>query len=378
MTGAVAVSAMDEVIRLSSTLENDWVKRWKEDGRKVVGYACLSTPPEIMDAAGLLPCRIRALGNPNTEIADSHLGRFNCSFCRSCLELGLDGSFDFLDGLIESNGCDHLRGMFENWEYVKPSEFFHYLKVPHLINKDSMRYYTEELGFFRDALVKHFGVAITSEDITNSIIRIESVRKRLREIYNMRRGQYPGFTGAEALSLFLLSSAVPVEAFNELADAAMEERRNERSHGNKIRLMLCGAATDELELIKAIEAVGAIIVTDALCYGARAFWDPVDSQKEPLAALADSYLRNLLCPRMYTDYPRRRDYVLSSVENYGVDGVILIHNKFCDVHGVDNAALRLDLEKREIPVLQIEKDYGSQADVGRIRTRVQALLEKIS
>ena len=37
-----------------------------------------------------------------------------------------------------------------------------------------------------------------------------------------------------------------------------------------------------------------------------------------------------------------------------------MHNKFCDVHGVDNVQLRLDLEKRGIRVLQLEKEYGAR------------------
>jgi benzoyl-CoA reductase/2-hydroxyglutaryl-CoA dehydratase subunit BcrC/BadD/HgdB len=37
----------------------------------------------------------------------------------------------------------------------------------------------------------------------------------------------------------------------------------------------------------------------------------------------------------------------------------------------------MDLEKDGIPVLQLEKEYGAKADFGRIRTRVQAFLEKI-
>jgi len=56
---------------------------------------------------------------------------------------------------------------------------------------------------------------------------------------------------------------------------------------------------------------------------------------------------------------------------------VLVHNKFCDVHGVDNVGLRIALENKGIPVLQIEKEYGAVADIGRIKTRVQAFLERI-
>lgn len=370
-------SAMEAVFKVSEEVENDYVRKWKEDGGKVLGYACVTTPPEIIEAAGILPYRIRALGNPNTEIADAHLARFNCSFCRSCLQLGLDGTYDFLDGSIETNGCDHLRGMFENWEYVRPSKFFHYVKVPHLTTDDAMQYYTEELVLFKEAIEKHFEVEITDEAIRRSIERQEAIRDRLREIYAMREGKEPAFTGAEALSLFLLASAVPYEDFIELADAAISERKGSGISGYRARLMLCGAATDELDLIQAIEDVGGLVVTDMLCYGARAFWSPVNAEGDPMKALADVYLRDMLCPRMYDDYPRRRDFALAAIEKAAVDGVMVMHNKFCDVHGVDNVQLRLDLEKRDIPVLQLEKEYGSRADIGRIRTRVQAFLERI-
>ena len=368
---------MEEITRLSETIENDLLKEWKAAGNKVVGYTCVFTPVEVLDAAGILPYRIRALGNPRTDIADSHLARFNCSFCRSCLQLGLEGAYNFLDGMIESNGCDHLRGMYENWQYVMPSSFFHYVKVPHQTTRDAFDYFEEEIRLFRAAVEKEYGNQITDEDLRDASRRQEAIRERLRKVYEMRKGDAPAFTGAEALSVFLLASAVPPDRFCEMADAAIAEREGNAISGYRARLMLGGAASDELELIRAIEDVGGLIVTDSLCYGARAFWSPMDLEADPVKALADVYLGDLLCPRMYDDFPRRRDFVLNAVKEARVDGVVLTHNKFCDVHGVDNVQLRLDLEKRDIPVLQLEKVYGSKADIGRIRTRVQAFLERI-
>ncbi|MFH1149393.1 MAG: 2-hydroxyacyl-CoA dehydratase family protein [Actinomycetota bacterium] len=373
----VTTSALEEAVRISEAVENEYVKRWKEGGGKVVGYSCVTTPPEIIDAAGLLPYRIRALGNPNTEIADAHLARFNCSFCRSCLQLGLDGTFDFLDGLIETNGCDHLRGMFENWQYVKPVAFFHYVKVPHQTTPEAMEYYTEELRLFARALEAGFGTKVTKPKLKKAIERQEAVRSKLREVYAMREGDAPSFTGTEALSLFLLASAMPADDYLALIDRVIEERSGTGVTGYRARLMLCGAATDELELIGEIEDVGGLVVTDSLCYGARAFWKPIRTDLEPIEALAELYLKEMLCPRMYEDFPRRRDFVIDEVKRAGADGVMVMHNKFCDVHGVDNVQLRLSLEKEGIPVLQLEKEYGSKADIGRIRTRVQAFLERI-
>ena len=98
------------------------------------------TPVELIEAAGLLPYRIKALGHAETELADGEMSLFNCSFCRACLQLALDGTYDFLDGLVESNGCDHMRAMFENWQHQKKLGFFQYLKVPHFFRDDSLAY----------------------------------------------------------------------------------------------------------------------------------------------------------------------------------------------------------------------------------------------
>ena len=369
--------AMSKITELSSVIENEYVRKWKDEGGKVIGYACVATPVEVIEAAGILPYRLVALGNPSMEIADAHLSRFNCSFCRSMLQLGLDGTYDFLDGLIETNGCDHLRGMFENWQYVKPSPFFHYLKVPHITTEDALDYFRVEVRLFKEAMEKHFGVEITGDNLWSAIEKQDKVRDRLRKVLAMRERESPAFTGAEVLSILLLSAVIPSEDFVELADGVIEERGTWRPPDFRARLMLCGSASDEVDLVGEIEGVGGLIVTDALCYGTRAFWKAGKEGDDPVVVLADMYLKELLCPRMYDDYPRRRDYVLSTVERAAVDGVIVMHNKFCDIHGVDNVQLRMDLEKRGVPVLQLEKEYGAKADFGRIRTRVQAFLEKI-
>ncbi len=368
---------LEEMIRESETFENRFVKKWKEEGKKVIGYSCVMTPAEIIEAAGILPYRLRALGSPHTEIADAHLSRYNCSFCRSCLQLGLDGTYDFLDGLIETNGCDHLRGMFENWQYVKPTPFFHYLKVPHLTNDDALDYFEVEVRLYKEAIEEHFDVSITEDDLWRAIDLQELAKEKLRTVFEMREKDNPAFTGAETLSLLLLGSAMPIEMYIELMDAVIKERSGYGISEYRARLMLGGAASDELDLIREIENIGGLMVTDSLCYGTRAFWAPIERSDDPIRTLSDTYIKNLLCPRMYDDYPRRIEFVTSAVERAGVDGVILMHNKFCDVHGVDNVQLRMDLEKRGVPVLLLEKEYGSRADIGRIKTRVQAFLEKI-
>lgn len=370
---------MEEILKEAGFLETDQVKRWKENGGKVVGYICVATPTEVLEAGGLLPYRVRALGNSNTEIADAHLSRFNCSFCRSCLQLGLDGSYDFLDGMIESNGCDHLRGMIENWDYARKFKFLHYLKVPHLSNASSLAYFEEDLRLFRKAVEEGFNVGIGDDVLWEQIRAQDRIRDLLRTIYGMREREAPAFTGAEVLSIFLAVTAAPAAEAERMLEQAISERESHGVGEFRARLMLCGSATDEVEFVRGIESMGGLVVADALCYGSRAFWPRLTTggEQDPIRALAKTYLENLLCPRMFSDFASRKKYCLDTVQRANVDGVVLVHNKFCDVHGVDNVQLRLALEKEGVPVLQLEKEYGAAADLGRMKTRVQAFLERM-
>jgi len=57
---------MEEIIRQAGLIENDHVKKWKGNGGKVVGYICVATPTEILEAAGLLPRPATGVDRPET------------------------------------------------------------------------------------------------------------------------------------------------------------------------------------------------------------------------------------------------------------------------------------------------------------------------
>ena len=371
---------MDDLLQIAEGFTNAHLSAFVEEGGKVLGVSCVATPRELLDAAGVLPYRIRALGSPARDLADAHLSRFNCSYCRACLQQGLDGSLDFLDGFIETNGCDHLRGMFENWQGAGAPRFFHYLRVPHVINDDSLDVFADELRLLREQLQQQYEVELSDEDLLRAMERQNRIRQRLEELQALRERPHPALSGAEALAVMLAESSVPPAAFEELLERFVRGRRHHRVGDVRARLLLAGSATDEVELVRQVESLGALVVTDALCYGSKVSWrlpTSAGAADDPLVALAEAYLTHLLCPRMFAQFNMRRDAVLEAARRAGVHGAILIHNKFCDLHGVENVNLRKSLEQRGVPVLLLEKEYAAAADMGRIQTRVQAFLERI-
>lgn len=366
---------------LIGSIANDRLEARQQRGVKVAGYGCLLTPIELIDAAGLYPYRIRALAQPRTDLADARLSRFNCGYCRACLQLALEGEYDFLDLLVESNGCDQLRGMFENWQYARPAPAFHYLKVPHLTSVDALGYFEGELRSLAAALAEVSGVAVTDERLWAAIERQERVRGKLLKLYELREATRPRVLGSEVLEVMIALGTLCPEDFEGLLDEVLAEaaRRRPLSRPAGHRLLLGGAATDEVGLLRDIESLGGQVVADTLCFGARAV-RPLLAERpgdDPWSTLVDRYLTRSMCPRMYEEFPARLEFLLEAARRAEVAGVILVHNKFCDVHGIDNALLRLRLEERGLPVLTLEKEYGAAADRGRITTRVQAFMERI-
>lgn len=367
---------MEILKHLTGEIENSYVQKARANGQKVVGYACLSTPREVLDAAGIFPYRLKALGRGNTDMADAYLSRFNCGFCRACLQLGLDGTYDFLDGIIETNGCDHLRGMFENWQYASPRPFFHYLRVPHLIDSDSLTWFRQEIELLISALQQHFSVTIDNRALEEAIKLQDQTAAALQEIFKFRMEQNTRVQGSEIVALMVAEGSVPAQDYLTLLSdfKAVLEKRKPINY--RARLFIGGAATDEIELLAELEELGGLIVGDSFCFSGRLLLREA-SAIDPLTRLAETYLNNLLCPRMYMNYRQRKSFITEMIRQCSADGIVLFHNKFCDLHGIENVKLKMDFEKEGLPVLLLEKEYGAAADSGRLKTRLQAFLEQL-
>ena len=146
--------------------------------------------------------------------------------------------------------------------------------------------------------------------------------------------------------------------------------------GHKARLMLVGSALDDPEWVRIIEALGGLVVTDALCFGARYFAAAVDEKRAPLEALTERYLSRVPCPRMADGYRARVEYIKEMVETYHLDGLILERIKFCDLWSGEAFMLRSDLKELGIPFLELEREY-ILSGAGAMKTRVQAFIESI-
>ncbi len=380
METKVKSKALQEFQVATETIVNPELKKWIDQGGKVMGYFCSYGPEEVITAAGVLPIRMRATGSTSTELADAYLSSINCSFCRHCFNMGLQGECDFLEGVVWLNNCDHVRRIYDNWIRKVNTPLTHMMSLPKMTTEVQVEWFREELTILKEALEKHLGITVTDEKLREAIKLHNETRRLLRQLYELRKKDNPPITGAETLSVVVASTAMPREQFNQMLKELLEELSDaEGIKDYRARLMIVGSILDDPAYIKVIEEQGGLVVTDSLCFGSRIIWNEVDEgANDPLAAMARYYIQDKpACPRMFDTQQKRSKFISDMIKEFKVDGVIGERMIFCDLWTVENYMLNIDMKEEGVPFLKLDREYLLAGVVGQLRTRAQAFLESI-
>ncbi|ETR73158.1 MAG: 2-hydroxyglutaryl-CoA dehydratase [Candidatus Magnetoglobus multicellularis str. Araruama] len=208
-------------LEAATNLENASIKKWKEKGGKIVGYTCSFLPVEIFYAADILPIRLRGIDAHSMEISDSYYGPFVCSFPKAVIQLAGSGKYDFLDGVVISNGCDTLRRMNDCWrkmgEDIKGTlpSWFYYLDVPHKPDGHAFDWYVNQLKKLIKAIEQQFDVHISDDKLKKAINTQNAVRRIIWELEKLRRETPLKITGSEAYSAIIAGTLMPVDEYKK-------------------------------------------------------------------------------------------------------------------------------------------------------------------
>jgi benzoyl-CoA reductase/2-hydroxyglutaryl-CoA dehydratase subunit BcrC/BadD/HgdB len=375
----VSPKALQTFSEAAQTIVNPEVQKWKGQGGKIMGYFCAAMPVEMITATGLLPFRVRATGSTSTELSDAYLANINCSFPRHAFNMALKGEYDFLDGLVFFNSCDHIRRVYDHWIRRVKTPFVKILSLPRQDQPAQVKWFRDELAILRQGMQEHFRVEITDDGLREAIALHNTLRRRQRELYMLRKKDNPPITGAEMLTVTVAGTAMPPAQYGRLLGELLEHLGKRAGHsGHRARLMLIGGEMDNPDYIEVIEGQGGLVVTDSLCFGSRLIWKDVDEGvKDPLTALAQYYVADRpSCPRVYTRFGARMDYARKMIQDFKVDGVVFVRLTMCELWGFEQYTASHDSQGWGVPVLFMDRDYA-QTSIGQLRTRVQAFLETL-
>ncbi len=356
---------------------HEYAQEWKKKtGGKVIGYFCTYVPEEILYAAGVLPVRILGSHEPQ-DVTEPHIFGMYCPFCRDCLAQGLQGRYDYLDGVMIAQSCLHIRQAYTSWEKHIPVDFSYYLPMPNNVQSQrAVPYLTGELKVFKEAVEKWTGKAITDDDLKKGIEVMNTSRQLTKDLYELRKQDNPPVTGLEAMYTVVSSQMVDKNDFNAALQAVLTKLpQRQVENSSKVRLMILGSEDDDTEFIDMVESLDAVFVVDDHCTGSRYFWNTVNTNGNLFESIAARYVERVPCPTK--DWPERSrvKHINALAKDWNVQGAIVIQQKFCDPHELDIPAIIENLKGSGVPAQFLELDVT--VPVGQFKTRVEAFLEML-
>lgn len=387
---------MNDTFATYAENRHDAVKKWKQEtGKKVYGYFCCMSPEEILYAADVLPVRITGTGEP-LQHADLHVPPNSCPFARSCLDAGMRGIYDYLDGVVVPNSCDFIFSMEYFWKTLVPrptkpaliagmdiKPYVHYINYPEkIIGREVLPYYLEVLRGFKQAMERSLNRKITDDDLARAIAVYNEDKAQMKRMYDLRRSDPPALSGYEAWQITYASLLMPKDEHAAVLKDYLDELESKQHHSPEgVRIYLSGSAMDSVnaDIYKVIEESGGQVVSDDLCVGTRSLWYPINEEIPPMEAIARRSL-GTACPRSTVTHPipeNRWAHIVNTTKDFNVEGAIFYVLKCCDGRLVEMPHLRDKIrEEIGVPVLFLEGDYTAEG-VEQMRGRVEAFIEMI-
>lgn len=371
--------------------DNELVEKEKKLGKLALGYTCYFVPETLLNLPGCFSTRLRAPSVENTELGTYYMSSKVCSYCRSILERGIEGGFNYLDALLSSETCQMMHRAHEHFEILglvkeqNPKFFMSMMDVPFSDSDTAVAHYKHQLyKYILKPLHETYGVDISDEAICKAIDDHNEISRIITEIGNFRKLPNPPITGYEFHVIQLVSETCPHSSIIELLRETLDEikrRKPDKVFPFRARIVVAGSEIDDPEFTKLLESCGAYVAADRYCYGSLPGREQIEilDGEDALGAVARHYLATSQCPRFMNEerVMRRKEYIRDLVKEYNASGVLLESMKFCEFWGYERViGTQVLSQEMGLPVLGIEKEY-SLASAGQLRTRVQAFIESL-
>jgi len=307
------------------------VRRWREQGGKVLGHFQVYFPEELAHAAGMLPVKIRG-SYIDAMQADSRFGSYLCSILKTSLELALTDRLE-LDLFVTHPICDAARNLGAIWErnLPYPSRILYLPQNPN--SSHAKNYLRAEYARMLEAIEQVAQTEVSEDDLNQSIALFNRNRSLLRQLYAVKR-QSPWLIDAdEAYVLVALGGILPREQHNEvLAWTLSKLSSRQAKRQDRVRVVFEGAFCEQppLELIRLVGR-SCYVVDDDFLIGLRWLVDDVDVGGDPLANLATAYIdRASYSPVQHDARKPKERMLLERIERSGADAAILTAAKMCE------------------------------------------------
>ena len=374
---------------LLENADNELVEKEKAKGGLAIGYTCFHIPEVLLNLGSCFSVRLRAPRTGSVDIATYYMSNYTCEYARALVERGIEGGYNFLDGLAGVDACSMMNRFYEHFEILKmnekPNFFVTHTDMPYKVEDYTVRSYVKQMRIrLLDIMEQSYGVDTSDAAIRQAVAEHNEVCRILTEIGEMRKAENPVITGYEFHILNLVSYTCPKAQILPYLRETLDELKNRAPDPKpwyRARVAVVGSEIDDPGLIRMIEEAGAMVVADRFCFGSIPGREVIElTDDEPaLDQICRHYMEVSECARYISDekVAQRRATADRLAREYKADGIIYEQMKYCDFWGFERALVsHVMSEEKGWPVLSIDRLYNNRSS-GQLRTRFQAFVESL-
>ena len=355
------MSALHDLVSRAEGLARDntlpSVRSWKEKtGGLAIGYMPVYAPRELLHAQGALPVGIFG-GGEDLEIirGDAFYQSYICHIPRSTIELGLNGSFDVLDGMIFPAICDVIRNLSGMWKLQFPAKLSRYFDVPQnfdpAIGGKFLRLELEDLA---RELTERGARPYDADALRASIAAYDENRALVRALDEARRREPWKIPTSELYVVLRAALLLPVDEATALLRGYLDLATGDRGRRplDQARVLVAGSFCEQppLGLIKTLERAGCYIVDDDFVQIHRWIRGDVARDGDPLDALVAALLQDAIeSPVRFAGNAPKGAELVARVRRAGAEGVLFCAPSFCDPALLDQPLAVRAVEAAGIP-----------------------------
>jgi benzoyl-CoA reductase/2-hydroxyglutaryl-CoA dehydratase subunit BcrC/BadD/HgdB len=360
----------------------------KNEGRKVIGSFCVFVPEELILAVNGVSVGVCVGAEFAFEEAEKYLPRNTCALIKAIFGFKLGKVCPYMEAadlLVGENTCDGKKKSYEIFDTLIDKLYI--MDLPQTKSDAGKALLKSKYVKFIKKLEEVSGNTIDVASLKKGIEITNDKRKALHRLASLRNADPAPISGLDALLINQVSFYDNPVRFTQSVNAICDELeiRISKDSGvfkkNAPRLLLsgCPMAVPNWKVPFLIESAGAVVVGEESCVGERGSRNLTSIAGHTVDSLLDYIVERYFqidCA-VFTPNKTRLDHVRQMAKDYKADGVIHYSLQFCQPYQIESGMLEKSLEAENMPVLRIDTDY-SQEDMGQIRTRVEAFIERIS
>ena len=144
-----------EFEKLLESANNPLVQQACAEGKHALAYTCYHMPEVLLNTGDCFSVRLRAPLTGSLDISSYYMSNFICDYCKSLLERGIEGGYNFLDANFGTETCTVTCRFQEHLGYMdviqNPDFFVTFTDVPFKRNQNSIEHYEGQLPRPRSA-----------------------------------------------------------------------------------------------------------------------------------------------------------------------------------------------------------------------------------